>query len=105
MKKVTKFNSRLLYSSTLTTLLFVLMTFHSGEVQSQSVTVTSVVVNNPPPTYCTNTNVTVSGMHAYPGFVLVGSSFSVVGFNITVVVNYTQPGFWNTCSYSLFTSC
>lgn len=92
MKKTTQFDSKFLYSGVLTSLFFVLMIFHSEQVQSQSVTVTSVAVNNLQASYCTNTSVTVSGMHAYPGYTLLGSSSSVAGFNITIIVNYTQPG-------------
>jgi len=93
MEKATKGHSRLLYSSILTTLLFILMVFHAGKVQSQIVTVNSVTLNNPPANFCTNTNLTISGTLSMAGFTFVGTSSSISGFNITVVVDYSFSGF------------
>jgi len=89
--KTTSLTTKALHSNLLPFLFFIIA-FYSGEVHSQ-VTVTSVTLNNTPATDCSNTILTVSGMHSYPGYTLIGTSFVVAGSNITVVVNYTQPGF------------
>jgi hypothetical protein len=58
---------------------------------SAFVTVNSVVETNPPATSCTQTFVTASGQLGTASYTHVGNTVSVVGFNITITIDYTSP--------------